>query len=131
MARALTVAGILLLVLATPAPAQPLDGSAPMLCATQIIVECAPSGACQRLTPEEADLPPFVTIDVTRRLVEDPVNGRRAEIRDASRVDDRLVLQGADGGRGWSMIVEPSGVLSVAVVDEHVAFNVFGRCIAR
>jgi hypothetical protein len=122
---------VLIVLLATPALAQPVDGSRALLCATQTVVECDSLGNCHRITSEAADLPPFVTVDVPRRLVHGGTDGRQAQIREASRVGDLLVLQGADGGRGWSMIVEPSGVLVASVVDERVAFNIFGRCIVR
>ena len=45
------------------AVAAPLDGSAPMLCAVHQVLDCEADN-CERTSAEEAQVPPFVRIDI-------------------------------------------------------------------
>jgi hypothetical protein len=125
---------LLLAVVAAPSQAHGavLDGSVPILCAPQSVLECDAAKGCERVAPDAVDLPSFVTVDVGRSSVDaNDGSGRHADIRSATLLDGRLVLQGSERGRGWSMVIEEAGALSVGVVDDRVAFNVFGRCTVR
>src|SRR4026208_954144 len=77
--RALLATGTLvgLGLLAATGLAAPLDGTVPMLCALNSVVECTRRGDCERSTAEEAQVPPFVRIDVGKRLLSS-VDGARA-----------------------------------------------------
>ena len=41
-----------------------------------------------------------------------------------------LVLQGVDGGRGWSLVIrQDNGHMTLSVADNHTGFVVFGSCL--
>jgi hypothetical protein len=133
----------LALCLSTMAPGSGLaaefDGSAPMLCALNEAMECAPGQACQRILPEEVGAPDFFLVDVTAKSVRGLGNhARSSAIRGTALVDEKLILQGAEDGLegvrdglGWSAaITQDSGRLVLSAAGEGVAFVVFGACAA-
>jgi hypothetical protein len=112
-----------------PASAAPFDGATPLLCAVQTVMECERSGQCVRVTTDEVDLPALLRIDVPKKMISANGASRTAEIGSAANLDGRLVLQGGQQGRGWSVvIVEASGRMSAAVADSEAVFTVFGAC---
>lgn len=113
------------------APAAPLDGSVPFLCAVVQALECDRDG-CERTTPEEMNLPQFIKIDPKARTMgaAEP-GGRSAPIQDMATVDGKLVMHGGQMGRGWSaVIVGATGRMSVSIVDAEATFVIFGACTA-
>jgi|SRR5215813_2652679 len=124
----LTVAVILV-----PVPAraqQAYDGSKPMLCSLSYVMECDDNGQCERQTPEAKALPRFVRVDAAKRSLSAADGARSVEIKSVSNGQGRLVIQGGDGGRGWSAtIAEKTGLMAVAVVDDDATFSVFGACM--
>jgi hypothetical protein len=57
------------------------------------------------------------------------VESRQAAIQRLEHADGRLMLQGGQGGRGWSMVIgEETGKMSASVVDADVGFVIFGAC---
>ena len=107
-----------------------LDGSTPLLCAINTIMECDDSGECQRHTAHQhPDFPSFLRVDVIERRITDAQRGRTAEIRSATRLDGRLILQGGENGRGWSAtIAEDTGRMSAGIVAADFSFALFGAC---
>jgi hypothetical protein len=79
------------------------DGSAPLLCAIDTIMECDATGQCQRYTAlPHPDFPPFPR---------------------------RLILQGGENGRGWSAAIsEDTGRLTAGIVADDFSFAVSGAC---
>jgi hypothetical protein len=131
-----TKAGGLLLAMAAmlvPVPAraqQSYNGSKPMLCAMSYVMECDDTGQCERQTPESKSLPRFVRVDAAKRSLSAADGARSVEIKSVSSGAGRLVLQGGEGGRGWSAaIAEDTGLMAVAVVDHDATFSVFGACM--
>ena len=121
---------VLALAVAAPASAA-LDGSTPLLCAITTIVECDDTGQCQRIaTSQHPDFPAFLRVNVGQRLITDAqAIGRKTEIKSASRLDGRLILQGGENGRGWSAaIAEDTGRMSAGVVADKFTFALFGAC---
>ena len=107
------------------------DGSAPLLCAINTIMECDDTGQCQRLTAQQhPDFPSFLRVNVSERQITDGQrSGRKTEIRSAARLDGRLILQGGENGRGWSAtIAENTGRMSAGVVADDFSFAIFGAC---
>lgn len=129
-----TVLGIglvmLTLALTSPAAAANLDGSTPMLCAVNTIMECDTSGKCERHSPAlHPDFPPFLRVNVPQRLITTGHDGRKTEIKAATRLDGRLILHGGENGRGWAAtIMEQSGRMSAGVVADDFIFTIFGHC---
>lgn len=115
------------------AAAGPFDGTVPLLCAFTGVVECGATGECQRRTPDDVNLPSFISIDFKGQTL-NAADGstRTAPIQRFERADGRVILQGGQEGRAWSaVIVGDSGKLTAGVTDAQGAFLVFGACTTR
>lgn len=125
--------GVLAVVLmAAPAMAAPLDGSAPMQCAIQTVLVCNDPSLCVRGTAATVNFPPTIRIDVGGRLVSGAATGRTAKIMAVGHGDGRLLVHGEEmgiGGVAWNVvIVEASGAMSGAVLSHGGGFLMFGTC---
>jgi hypothetical protein len=132
--------GRLLLALAAPAlasaaPAPALaagyDGSTPLLCAINTVMECDASGECLRHTAaQHPDFPSFIRVNVGQRLITDGQQGaRKTEIKAVTQLDGRMILHGGENGRGWAAtIVHDTGRLAAGVVADDFTFALFGAC---
>lgn len=114
-----------------PAAAQG-DGSEPLLCAIVQVFECEANGECNPVSIETAVLPRFINVDVEEKIIsatEESGITDVSKIRNFERIDGRFILQGAENGRGWTIVVlEETGTMSATVSDEDVGFVVFGAC---
>jgi hypothetical protein len=79
-----------------------------------------------------AKIPRFLKINFEKKIISATEESGRTDvstIKNFERVDDRLILQGAENGRGWTMVIsEETGEMSATVSDEEVGFVVFGAC---
>ena len=133
MTRPLLVTGLLLGlgVLPSTDSAAPLDGSAPMLCAVHSVTECARRGDCERSTADEAEVPPFVRIDVSRKLLSSIDGARTSPIANTQRVNGRVMLQGMQNERVWGAVInEQTGQMWATVGEDDGAIVISGACIA-
>jgi hypothetical protein len=131
--RALLATGALvgLGLLASTASAAPLDGTVPMLCALNSVVECTRRGDCERSTAEEAQVPPFVRIDVGKRLLSSVDGARTTPIVSVQRANGRLMVQGMQNERVWGAVInEQTGQMSATVGEDDGAIVMSGACIA-
>lgn len=136
----LGLAGCLAAFASSPAFANEFDGSAPLLCALNEVMECTPGKECRRILPEEAGAPDFFLVDVAAKSVQGLGGGesRTSVIRSVGDIDGKLILQGAEDGiegvrdgLGWSAAVaQDSGRFVLSASGERVAFVVFGACAA-
>jgi hypothetical protein len=115
------------------AAAANLDGSRPMLCAVNTIMECDGSGQCHRLSSDKhPDFPSFLRVNVAERTITDSggaAPSRTSAITAVTRLDGRLILHGGENGRGWAAtIAENSGHMSAGIVADEYAFTLFGAC---
>jgi hypothetical protein len=111
--------------------AAPMDGSAPILCALNSVVECARGGSCDRSTTEDAQVPPFVRINVQQRLLSTVDGARTSPIATIQRTNGRLMLQGMQNERVWGAVVnEETGQMSATVGEDDGAIMISGACIA-
>ena len=111
--------------------AAPLDGSAPILCALSSVVECARGGSCDRSTPEDAQVPPFVRINVQQRQLSSVDGARTSPIAAVQRANGRLMLQGMQNERVWGAVIrEETGQMSATVGEDDGAIVISGACIA-
>ena len=107
------------------------DGSKPMLCAISAMSECTADGKCERSVPQAGNnLPTFVRVDVKGKLLTDNSgSGRKSEIKVSSVVGGQLMLQGAEEGKAWSMVIaSESGTFGASVVEDDGLFALFGNC---
>jgi len=127
----IAVLGLADLVLASSAFAAPMDGSAPMLCAVNNVVECDRGGDCERSSAEAAEVPAFVRIDVSKRLLSSVDGARTSPIASVQRTNGRLMLQGMQNERVWGAVInEQTGQMSATVGEDDGAIIISGACIA-
>ena len=131
--RKLTLISLTLFIIISPlqaAAAAPFDGSATLLCAVIDVIECGADGECLEVSAEAAGIPDFLIIDFENNTIRATEESGRIEttaIQNVQHVDGKLILQGAENGRGWSIVIsEDSGRMSATVSDEEVGFIVFG-----
>ncbi len=119
-----------MLGMAAPARAGDFDGSKRLLCAPADIFECGPSVACQRSTPEDADVSRFLRVDFKKKRL--AWGEHTAVIQNVVKKEGKTILQGAENGRGWSIVIDQkSGTMSGAISDTARGFLLFGACTAR
>jgi hypothetical protein len=114
------------------APAAELDGSVPILCAVMAVTECDRWGVCEPADAGAAGFPPFVRVNVGGKALEaTDGSGRKTAIHSAAVVKEkeRLLLQGGEQGRGWSVVIgQKTGDMTAAIVDHDGGFLVSGVC---
>jgi len=131
----IVVLGILLTGLSqTFAAAGKFDGSAPMICGTTAVAECVANGRCQRSSAVEINFPALFRVDAAakklRNLQADTgQQGTESSIRNVDHANGKMILSGAEGERGWSVLIhESTGMMSAAVAGDGEGFVIFGHC---
>ncbi len=123
--------GLLILAGAGAASAQ-FDGSVPLVCAIVDVEECDARAGCEAREVEDVDLSQFLRVDAAGKKLSSMRPGeerRESEIHHVGHEGGNLVLQGAEGGRGWTMvIVQDTGKMSGALTTSDAVFVVFGAC---
>ena len=107
------------------------DGSAPMICAVTSMVECTPDGKCERSAPQAGNnLPTVLRVDVKDgNLAANDGSGRKTSIKTSGVVDGQLMLQGAENGKAWNMVIgSETGKWGGSVVEDDGSFAIFGSC---
>ncbi len=116
-----------LFLLAVPALAADFDGSKPLLCATQAALDCGRGDECASGLPEEIGAPAFMRIDLAKKSVIGPQTTTEILLQDKS--GKQLLLQGREGGFGWTIVVDqPSGELTVTLTNRNGAYVLYGAC---
>ena len=121
-----------LLLLASPLLAENVSEAERIVCATSTAVICVETGECFRIMPDEIDLPRFILVDTkkhtlsTTRLSDRP---RKTEVERFLQEDGRILMQGMDQGRAYSLgIEEDVGLLTGIMAKDGVTLSVFGDC---
>ncbi len=90
-----------------------LDTSKPFLCASMQVNECIDGRGCEAVLPEEVNAPTFLRVDVRNKVIRILKDAPGSKIRSISRIENRLVLQGAEDGNprqpdgtGWTLSIE-------------------------
>lgn len=107
------------------------DGSAPLLCAAMAVTECEAEGRRQRRSAESVNLPGLFRVDAKAMKVRnlEAEKGRESAIQSVGHANGKLILNGADGERAWSVLVhEETGKMSAAVAGDGEGFVIFGQC---
>jgi hypothetical protein len=109
-----------------------LDGTTPILCAVMGITECDRWGACEGIDGSSMGLPPFVRVNVGGKALEaTDGSGRKTAIHSSTLVKEpaRLILQGGEQGRAWSVVIDQTtGEMTAAVADHDGGFLMAGAC---
>jgi hypothetical protein len=108
------------------------DSSKPLLCAVIETIECDAGKGCSETTVEIMNIPQFIWIDMEKSKISGKVEGGKQEdtvIKNFEQVDGKLIMQGGEGGRGWSMVIQEStGKLSATISGDQAGFVIFGAC---
>jgi len=128
------VAGIFGALLATAGAAQAdvFDGSTSLLCATVDATECPFGSECLERDAISISIPRFFRLNAVDKRLEEVLpegDGRTTDILNTQLLDDRVVFQGVEEGRAWSLILsKESGDITMSAADPGVTFSVFGAC---
>jgi hypothetical protein len=107
-----------------------MDGTAPILCALITVTECDRWGDCGPADPEVLALPPFIRVDASKKTMEaTDGSGRKTTIQTVGKENGRLLLQGAENGRAWSLVIgQKAGEMTAEVADHDGGFVISGTC---
>ena len=109
-----------------------IDGTAPLICATNEAYDCGPNIDCATNTPETVDLPRFIRLDFAgKRAFTKRQSGEERMAPIASQTVDSgmLILQGIQNAHAWSLLIsQATGSMSLSISGDEVGFVVFGSC---
>src|SRR5262245_20025109 len=109
----------------------PLDGSAPMLCALNSVMECSRNGDCERSSAEESGIPPFIRVNVQQRQLSSLDGARTSPIVNVQRSNGNLMFQGMQNERVWGAVIdEATGKMSATAAEAEGAFVRIGMCVS-
>ena len=114
---------------AKPAEEKPAE---PLVCVPIEQIECSAATGCVEQTVAEMRIPRFIRVDVGTRQISGTVNGEAlaTAIQNVQRIDGKTILQGAERGRAWSIIINDTTYeMTASVADEQVSFSLFGSCL--
>jgi hypothetical protein len=115
------------------------DGSKPLVCTVLSVSECLMDQGCREMTPEEVNLPRFLWINLSKKVIQSSRSGqdaRTSKIESVKELDHKLMLQGAEQGRedvrdgfGWTIaIMTDTGEMVLTASGDLVGEVAFGVC---
>ena len=114
------------------AMAENLEGADELLCAAGHAQICFENGECFSVAPWELSIPDFVVIDTKKKSVSTTKasgQNRSSPFSSVEKSDGTIYLQGMEGNRTFSFVIEESsGHMTVAVVRDGFSVTVFGVC---
>jgi hypothetical protein len=109
-----------------------LVGVDKMICAAAQVKICIEGDTCYSATAEELGVPNFVIIDTKKKTISTTKaseDNRSTAFSSMSREDGFIYLQGIEGGRAFSFVIEEAGGhMTVSVARDGISVNVFGAC---
>lgn len=124
--------GLMVALLAGTAVADDLSGADRLLCSTTQATACGMAAECETLPPAELNIPQFVVVDLAgKELRTTPASGedRRSAVQTVHRDAGEIVLQGYEGGRAFSLVIqETTGQASFASAAQGRAVMAFAAC---
>jgi hypothetical protein len=116
--------------------ASAIDTSKPFLCASMQVYECIDGRGCEAVLPEDVAAPTFMRVNVRGKEIRVLKDAPPTKIRGVARIEDRLILQGAEDGNpnrpdgvGWTLSIEnDTGRFVATAAILQGAINIFGAC---
>ena len=112
--------------------ADSLEGVNRIVCAAAQVQICIEHDTCYPASPAALDVPDFVIIDTRKKTISTTKASnlnRSTSFSSVERNDGLIFLQGTEGGRAFSFVIdEDSGRMTVAVSRDGIAVSVFGAC---
>jgi hypothetical protein len=117
--------------------ADDVSGTNHLLCATLETYECdrEAEGGCTAKPPAAVNVPLFLEIELDKKLLHTTSSAdesRATPVREVTRADGRLTLQGVEQGNAFSLVIDEVtglGTLSVTIPGEVVVIH--GACTAK
>jgi len=101
-------------------------------CGASQVQICIERDTCYDASPEDLDVPAFVIIDTDEKTISTTKASnlnRSTKFNLVSKEDGLIYLQGIEGGRAFSFVIdELTGHMTVAVSRDGIAVSVFGSC---
>jgi hypothetical protein len=112
--------------------AENLQGVDRMVCAAADVQICVEYDTCYSAAPMDLGVPEFVVIDTDEGTVSTTKSrglNRSTEFASVATEDGVIYLQGVEGGRAFSFVIdEETGRMTVAVSRDGITVSVFGAC---
>jgi hypothetical protein len=112
--------------------ADDLTGQEQILCTAVQATVCSAEGDCKISPPWSLNIPQFVELDLkAQKMSTTKASGedRSTPIRAVLRENGEIFLQGVEGGRAFSFVIEEdTGMAAIAVAREGKVVSVFGAC---
>jgi hypothetical protein len=90
-------------------------------------MDCVSGEACTRGLPAEIGAPPFMRVDVGKKVIVGPK--RTTPILYVDMDDRQMLLQGKEHNYGWTIALDQEdGKLVATLVDNRGVFVLFGSC---
>jgi hypothetical protein len=125
----LVLAGMLL---AGAAYADPLTGVDKFVCAAAQAQICVEGDTCYSASPWDLGVPEFVVIDLKKNTISTTKSSgdeRSTAFSKATKDEGKIFLQGIEGGRAFSLVIdEATGLMSAAVARDGFVVSIFGAC---
>jgi hypothetical protein len=103
-------------------------------CSVAEIFECTAIAGCGRVSAQQANLPPFVTLNVKEKRLFSGLFGGDGMFAPGDVYEDPqvLILHGRHGLLTWSAVVDKgSGQMSMSIANLGKTFAQFGSCIPQ
>jgi hypothetical protein len=114
------------------ASADDISGLNRFVCAPAQVTVCDETGACVSVLPWEVNVPRFLVFDLKKKRIgttEASGENRVTPIQSIIEAEDAIYLQGVEGGRAFSFVINRSnGLMSAAVAREYLTVTGFGAC---
>lgn len=120
------------LVLPQIAAAGDFDGKTNLLCAVMDASGCDAAGNCTSGRARAFDLPDFFDINFQTKELRprsDEADQTVSPIREVFEESGKLVLQGAENGHAWSIVInQKNGDFTGAIAEDRRNYSLFGAC---
>ena len=104
-----------------------------LLCSVINVVECEAQSGCIASTAEEINIPQFIKADLAGKQLSNAAvkdGARHTAIKNLERNERKIIMQGSENGRGWSIIVaNETGKFSATISEQNFGFIIFGSCM--
>jgi len=138
--RIIIIIALLCIPVAPPvSQADDFGGSKPILCTVTGVTECIIGQGCIAVNAEEINLPRYLYINVSKKIIQshkDKKKARTSKIDLVKEIDSKLILQGAEQGYedirdgfGWTIaIMQDTGQMIMTASGDFVGDVAFGVC---
>jgi hypothetical protein len=103
-----------------------------ILCTAVTAMHCHDDGDCVVDVPWNLNIPQFIQVNLEKKTLSTTKasgENRSTPIKNLIREGGQIFLQGLEGGRAFSFVInEESGLLSVGVAADGRVVSVFGAC---